>query len=87
MERAWQLAEFWLTGEKSSSSCEGCGFLSDHPGLGLQTLPITKPKERVWPLLEVSRAVHRPSSVTRRTLTAKDQDGEEGWALDNSPEG
>ena len=39
--------------------CEGCGFLNDHPGLGLQTLPITKPRERVWPPLEVSRSVHK----------------------------
>lgn len=69
----------WL-GRKAPSSCEGCGFLSDHPGLGLQTLPITKPKEHVWPLLEVSRAVHRSSSFTRCTLTAKDQDCEWGRA-------
>ena len=48
----------WL-GRKASSACKGCGFLSDHPGLGLQTLPITKPNECVWPLLEASRSVHR----------------------------
>ena len=48
----------WL-GRRASSVCKGCGFLNDHPGLGLQTLPITKPRERVWPLLEVSRSVHK----------------------------
>lgn len=48
----------WL-GRRASSVCKGCGFLNDHSGLGLQTLPITKPREHVWPLLEVSRSVHK----------------------------
>ena len=34
------------------------GFLNDHSGLGLQTLPITKPRQLVLPFLEISSPMY-----------------------------
>lgn len=65
------------------------GLLSDHPGLGLQTLPITKPKERSGgpsgSFQGCAQALGAPASALSqlRTRTVS----EEGRALDNSPEG